>query len=46
MKAVLKDMMHSENLSNQGMVMSKDVLDNSEKFTQYFIDNANGLRNM
>lgn len=49
MKVVLKDMMHTENLSNQGMMMTKDVLENnatSSKFGQasaYLIDNTSGF---
>lgn len=39
MKVVLKDMMHTENLSNQGMMITKDILENPNKFNQYFLDN-------
>lgn len=47
MKVVLKDMMHSENLSSQGMMMTKDALDNnSRKFSQYLIDNTNGFQKL
>lgn len=47
MKVVLKDMMQSENLSSQGMMMTKDVLDNnSSKFSQYLIDNTNGFQKL
>lgn len=47
MKVVLKDMMNSENLSNQGMMMTRDVLENPNKFNQYFIDNAaSGFRKL
>lgn len=37
MKAVLKDMLHTENLSNQGMMMTRDVLENSNKFNQPYL---------
>ena len=40
MKVVLKDMMQTENLSNQGFMMTKDILENSNKLSQYFIDNG------
>jgi hypothetical protein len=46
MQVVLKDMMHNENLSTQGMIMTKDVLENnsSSKFRQaYLIDNTSGF---
>ena len=47
MKVVLKDMMHTENLSNQGMMMTKDVLEsNSNKISQYLIDNTNGFQKL
>ena len=47
MKVVLKDMMQSENLSNQGMMMTKDVLENnSSKISQYLIDNTNGFQKL
>ena len=39
MKVVLKDMMQTENLSNQGMMMTKDILENPNKFNQYILDN-------
>jgi hypothetical protein len=35
MKAVLKDMLHTENLSNQGMMMTRDVLENSSRMNKY-----------
>ena len=38
MKAVLKDMLHTENLSNQGIIMTRDVLENSDKFNQYLTE--------
>lgn len=41
MKVVLKDMMQNENLSNQAMIITKDVLDNPNKLSHYFIDNNN-----
>lgn len=47
MKVVLKDMMQSENLSDQGMMMTKDVLENnSNKLSQYIIDNSNGFQKL
>ncbi len=47
MKVVLKDMMQTENLSNQGMMMTKDVLENnSTKFSQYLLDNSNGFQKL
>lgn len=41
MKVVLKDMMHNENLSNQAMMMTKDLLENPNKFTHYILDGSN-----
>jgi hypothetical protein len=35
MKAVLKDMLQTENLSNQGMMMTRDVLENTNRFNKY-----------
>lgn len=47
MKVVLKDVMQTENLSNQGMMMTKDVLENnSTKFSQYLLDNSNGFQKL
>jgi hypothetical protein len=40
MKAVLKDMLHTENLSNQGMMMTRDVLENSTRFNKNLIENS------
>ena len=40
MKAVLKDMLHTENLSNQGMMMTRDVLENSTRLNKNLIDNS------
>lgn len=39
MKAVLKDMLHTENLSNQGIMMTKDVLENSNRINKFTVDN-------
>lgn len=41
MKVVLKDMIQNENLSNQAIVMTKDVLENPNKLTHFLIDNPN-----
>jgi hypothetical protein len=41
MKVVLKDMIQNENLSNQAVVMTKDVLENPNRLSHYFIDNQN-----
>ncbi len=47
MKMVLKDVMQSENLSNQGMMMTKDVLENnSNKISQYLIENTGGFQKL
>ena len=47
MKVVLKDMMNSENLSNQGLMMTRDVLENSSKINQYILDNSSsGFRKL
>ncbi len=47
MKIVLKDVMQSENLSNQGMMMTKEVLENnSNKISQYLIDNTGGFQKL
>ena len=38
MKAVLKDMLHTENLSNQGVMMTRDVLENSSRLNKASLD--------
>ncbi len=39
MKVVLKDMIQSENLSSYGLNASREALENTNKFNEYFIDN-------
>jgi len=40
MKVILKDMMQNEHLSNQGLMITRDVLENNtKKINRYVIDN-------
>lgn len=41
MKVVLKDLMQNENLSNQAMLLTKDLLENSNKLSHYVLDRTN-----
>ncbi|RNA07090.1 coiled-coil domain-containing 74B-like isoform X1 [Brachionus plicatilis] len=41
MKVVLKDLMQNENLSNQAMLLTKDLLENSNKLSHYVLDKTN-----
>ena len=46
MKVVLKAVMQTENLSNQGLVMTKEVLDNEKKIGHFLFENNSGIQNM
>lgn len=41
MKVVLKDLMQNENLSNQAMLLTRDLLENSNKLSHYVLDKTN-----
>ncbi|CAF0855488.1 unnamed protein product [Brachionus calyciflorus] len=41
MKVVLKDLMHNENLSSQAVLLTRDLLENTNKLSHYVLDNSN-----
>jgi hypothetical protein len=40
MKTVLKDMINNENLSTQSVTMTKELLENPNRLSQYLLDNG------